>query len=214
MSRPMANQPRVISHRNATTARTSPRADARARSATPIGLPPARVMFGPALPRHGATAGGWWPRSRNAPTELPALIAALDARPGVDETLDVAAGRSRAGTPARIISADGEYQASKKLAQAATVMAADPAALQLRLLQTVVEVAAEKNSTLVIPVPVELLRFFDRAPPPPSLAEPPAADAQDPGASLPVPGIPALPVPASVALTAPLNAAPKTPAAV
>jgi regulator of protease activity HflC (stomatin/prohibitin superfamily) len=64
---------------------------------------------------------------------------------------------------ARIISADGEYQASKKLAQAAAVMAADPAALQLRLLQTVVEVAAEKNSTLVMPVPVELLRFFDRA---------------------------------------------------
>src|SRR5579863_2928821 len=68
---------------------------------------------------------------------------------------------------ARIISADGEYQASKKLAQAATVMSADPAALQLRLLQTVVEVAAEKNSTLVMPVPVELLRFFDRAAPPP-----------------------------------------------
>ena len=58
---------------------------------------------------------------------------------------------------ARIISADGEYQASKKLAQAAAVMSADPAALQLRLLQTVVEVAAEKNSTLVMPVPVELL---------------------------------------------------------
>jgi regulator of protease activity HflC (stomatin/prohibitin superfamily) len=65
---------------------------------------------------------------------------------------------------ARIISADGEYQASKKLAQAAVVMAADPAALQLRLLQTVVDVAAEKNSTLIMPVPVELLRFFDRAP--------------------------------------------------
>jgi regulator of protease activity HflC (stomatin/prohibitin superfamily) len=64
---------------------------------------------------------------------------------------------------ARVISADGEYQASKKLAQAAVVMAADPAALQLRLLQTVVEVAAEKNSTLVMPFPVELLRFFDRA---------------------------------------------------
>ena len=63
---------------------------------------------------------------------------------------------------ARIISADGEYQASKRLAAAANVMARDPAALQLRLLQTVVEVAAEKNSTLVMPVPVELLRFFDR----------------------------------------------------
>jgi regulator of protease activity HflC (stomatin/prohibitin superfamily) len=63
---------------------------------------------------------------------------------------------------ARIITADGEFQASKRLAAAAAVMARDPAALQLRLLQTVVEVAAEKNSTLVMPVPVELLRFFDR----------------------------------------------------
>jgi regulator of protease activity HflC (stomatin/prohibitin superfamily) len=66
---------------------------------------------------------------------------------------------------ARIITADGEYQASKRLAAAAHVMARDPAALQLRLLQTVVEVAAEKNSTLVMPVPVELLRFFDRLTP-------------------------------------------------
>jgi len=64
---------------------------------------------------------------------------------------------------ARIIVADAEYQASKRLAAAAHVMARDPAALQLRLLQTVVEVASEKNSTLVMPVPVELLRFFDRA---------------------------------------------------
>src|ERR1700726_3545955 len=63
---------------------------------------------------------------------------------------------------ARIITADGEYQASKRLAAAANVMARDPAALQLRLLQTVVEVAGEKNSTLVMPVPVELLRFFEK----------------------------------------------------
>jgi regulator of protease activity HflC (stomatin/prohibitin superfamily) len=67
---------------------------------------------------------------------------------------------------ARIITADGEYQASKRLAAAANVMARDPAALQLRLLQTVVEVAGEKNSTLVMPVPVELLRFFDKLTPP------------------------------------------------
>ncbi|HLX51671.1 MAG TPA: slipin family protein, partial [Streptosporangiaceae bacterium] len=53
------------------------------------------------------------------------------------------------------------------LAAAANVMARDPAALQLRLLQTVVEVAAEKNSTLVMPVPVELLRFFEKNAPPP-----------------------------------------------
>jgi regulator of protease activity HflC (stomatin/prohibitin superfamily) len=63
---------------------------------------------------------------------------------------------------ARIITADGEFQASKRLAAAANVMSRDPAALQLRLLQTVVEVAAERNSTLVMPVPVELLRFFDK----------------------------------------------------
>jgi regulator of protease activity HflC (stomatin/prohibitin superfamily) len=75
---------------------------------------------------------------------------------------------------ARIISADGEYQASKRLAAAANVMARDPAALQLRLLQTVVEVAAEKNSTLVMPVPVELLRFFEKNAPPPA-GEPRAA---------------------------------------
>jgi regulator of protease activity HflC (stomatin/prohibitin superfamily) len=83
---------------------------------------------------------------------------------------------------ARIISADGEYQASKRLAAAANVMARDPAALQLRLLQTVVEVAAEKNSTLVMPVPVELLRFFERyapAPPTPATPPPPLEDTGD-----------------------------------
>ena len=61
----------------------------------------------------------------------------------------------------RIITADGERQASKGLAEAATTMADTPGALQLRLLQTLVEVAAEKNSTLVLPYPVEMLRFFD-----------------------------------------------------
>jgi regulator of protease activity HflC (stomatin/prohibitin superfamily) len=66
---------------------------------------------------------------------------------------------------ARVITADGELQASEKLAQAAEVMAEHPAALQLRLLQTVVEVAAERNSTLVLPFPVELLRFLERVTP-------------------------------------------------
>ena len=66
---------------------------------------------------------------------------------------------------ARIITADGEFQASQKLSEAAAVMAESPAALQLRLLQTVVEVAADRNSTLVMPIPVELLRFFDRQTP-------------------------------------------------
>jgi regulator of protease activity HflC (stomatin/prohibitin superfamily) len=117
---------------------------------------------------------------------------------------------------ARIISADGEYQASKKLAQAAAVMSADPAALQLRLLQTVVEVAAEKNSTLVMPVPVELLRFFDRTAPgdgPPAAA---AALQDDPPLSvsdLPaVPEVPAVPdvpaVPEVPALAVPATLAP------
>ncbi len=64
---------------------------------------------------------------------------------------------------ARIITADGELQASKKLAQAADAMAASPAALQLRLLQTMVEVASEKSSTVILPFPVELLRFLEHS---------------------------------------------------
>ncbi|MEU5661762.1 slipin family protein [Streptomyces longwoodensis] len=76
---------------------------------------------------------------------------------------------------ARIINADAELQASKKLSEAAKEMSDQPAALQLRLLQTVVAVAAEKNSTLVLPFPVELLRFVEKAqqqPPPPPPAGP------------------------------------------
>ncbi|MEV6571471.1 slipin family protein [Streptomyces sp. NPDC051577] len=93
---------------------------------------------------------------------------------------------------ARIINADAELQASKKLAEAAEVMSEQPAALQLRLLQTVVAVAAEKNSTLVLPFPVELLRFLERAAPAPGPAAPPSADpaaprAAPPGATPPVP---------------------------
>jgi regulator of protease activity HflC (stomatin/prohibitin superfamily) len=85
---------------------------------------------------------------------------------------------------ARIITADGEYQASKRLAAAANVMARDPAALQLRLLQTVVEVASERNSTLVMPVPVELLRFFEKMTPagPSAQPSPSLADFSDAGA--------------------------------
>ncbi|MEW2131308.1 slipin family protein [Streptomyces sp. NPDC005435] len=63
---------------------------------------------------------------------------------------------------ARIINADAELQASKKLAEAAQQMADTPTALQLRLLQTVMAVSAEKNSTLVLPIPVELLHFLER----------------------------------------------------
>jgi hypothetical protein len=76
-----------------------------------------------------------------------------------------------------------------------------PAALQLRLLQTVVEVAAEKNSTLVMPFPVELLRFFDRTARPAALARPPADEAETTD-SLPPVTVPGMPV-----LTAPLQLA-------
>jgi regulator of protease activity HflC (stomatin/prohibitin superfamily) len=61
---------------------------------------------------------------------------------------------------AKVIAAEGELQASKKLGEAATVIAASPGALQLRQLQTMVEIAAENNSTIVFPVPIELLEAF------------------------------------------------------
>ena len=85
----------------------------------------------------------------------------------------------------RVITAEGELQASQKLAEAAEVMAGHPTALQLRLLQTVVEVAAEKNSTLVLPFPVELLRFLERSTP----AE--SARSADGAAATPRPDAPA-----------------------
>ena len=82
---------------------------------------------------------------------------------------------------ARVISAEGELQASEKLSQAAAAMADTPGALQLRLLETIVSVAAEKNSTLVLPFPVELLRFLERNSPP--VAESPAAAGPIPAGS-------------------------------
>ncbi|UMP01803.1 slipin family protein [Amycolatopsis sp. EV170708-02-1] len=85
---------------------------------------------------------------------------------------------------ARVISADGELQASHKLSQAAATMADTPAALQLRLLETVVQVSAEKNSTLVLPFPVELLRFLDANTP---KKEAPAEDAAANGQVAPAP---------------------------
>ncbi len=66
---------------------------------------------------------------------------------------------------AKIIHAEGESQASVKLAEAATVIAKEPTALQLRYLQTLTEVAAEKNSTIIFPLPIDivkpLMKFFD-----------------------------------------------------
>ena len=64
---------------------------------------------------------------------------------------------------AKIINAEGEFQASERLAQAAEVIARHPIAYQLRYLQTITEVSAEKNSTLVIPIPIELMSTFKAA---------------------------------------------------
>ncbi|MEW6586022.1 MAG: slipin family protein [Nitrospirota bacterium] len=64
---------------------------------------------------------------------------------------------------AKIIHAEGEFQASQKLADAANIIATAPSALQLRFLQTLTEIATEKNSTIIFPVPIDLLKpFFDK----------------------------------------------------
>jgi regulator of protease activity HflC (stomatin/prohibitin superfamily) len=68
---------------------------------------------------------------------------------------------------AKVINAEGEYQAAARLAEAATVIAREPVALQLRYLQTLAEIATENNSTTIFPVPVDLLRALvppDRKP--------------------------------------------------
>jgi regulator of protease activity HflC (stomatin/prohibitin superfamily) len=64
---------------------------------------------------------------------------------------------------AKVIHAEGEFEAAKRLSEAAAVMATEPGAMQLRLLSTLADVTEEKSSTLVMPVPIELLRFVDRA---------------------------------------------------
>jgi regulator of protease activity HflC (stomatin/prohibitin superfamily) len=62
---------------------------------------------------------------------------------------------------AKVIHAEGEFEAAKRLSEAAEVMAAESGAMQLRLLQTLADVTAEKNSTLIFPVPIELLKFAE-----------------------------------------------------
>jgi len=65
---------------------------------------------------------------------------------------------------AKVIHAEGEFQASQRLADAATVIQAHPMALQLRFLQTLTEVASEKNSTTIFPIPIDLIEpFLNRA---------------------------------------------------
>jgi regulator of protease activity HflC (stomatin/prohibitin superfamily) len=61
---------------------------------------------------------------------------------------------------AKIIHADGEFQASERLAQAGAVIAKEPVTLQLRYLQTLTEIATEKNSTLIFPLPIDLITMF------------------------------------------------------
>jgi regulator of protease activity HflC (stomatin/prohibitin superfamily) len=61
---------------------------------------------------------------------------------------------------AKIINAEGEYQASERLAQAARIIGAEPAAIQLRYLQTVAEIASENNSTTIFPLPIDILKPF------------------------------------------------------
>jgi regulator of protease activity HflC (stomatin/prohibitin superfamily) len=62
---------------------------------------------------------------------------------------------------AKVIHAEGEFEAAKRLSEAAHLMASETGAMQLRLLQTLADITAEKNSTLIFPVPVELLKFVD-----------------------------------------------------
>jgi len=64
---------------------------------------------------------------------------------------------------AKVINAEGEYQAAQRLAEAAAVIAKEPAAIQLRYLQTLSEIATENNSTTIFPVPIDFLRVFMKA---------------------------------------------------
>jgi len=63
---------------------------------------------------------------------------------------------------AKVIHAEGEFEASKRLAEAGAIMAAEPTTLQLRYLQTLTEISSDRNSTVVFPVPIDLLTMFIR----------------------------------------------------
>ena len=111
---------------------------------------------------------------------------------------------------AKVISAQGELQASETLAQAARMLASQPASLQLRYLQTVTEIAAENNSTTIFPVPIEMLGAFFRraddsvaAPTPAGAGLPPAVA---PGVLVGVPG--PTPAPGIAAVPSPKDALP------
>jgi regulator of protease activity HflC (stomatin/prohibitin superfamily) len=61
---------------------------------------------------------------------------------------------------AKIIHAEGELQASEKLAQAASILSKNPSSIQLRFLQTLTDISAEKNSTIIFPVPIDIIKPF------------------------------------------------------
>ncbi len=64
---------------------------------------------------------------------------------------------------AKVIHADGEFQASKRLAQAGSIIGKEPTTLQLRYLQTLTEIASEKNSTIIFPLPINIFEAFSRS---------------------------------------------------
>jgi regulator of protease activity HflC (stomatin/prohibitin superfamily) len=88
---------------------------------------------------------------------------------------------------AKVIAAQGEFQASQTLAEAAKIMATQPMSLQLRYLQTVVEIAAENNSTTIFPIPIEMIRPFI-----PELNRPSNPESATAPSALPLPDLAAL----------------------
>ena len=86
-------------------------------------------------------------------------VKAVDMPQGMQRAMarQAEAERERRG---KIITAEGEFQASEKLAQAAEVIGRHPTAIQLRFLQSLTEIAADKNSTIIFPLPIELLKPF------------------------------------------------------
>ena len=103
---------------------------------------------------------------------------------------------------AKIINAEGEFQASQTLANAAQIISSQPSALQLRFLQTLVEIGYEKNTTVIFPIPIELIRPILEAQGMPGMPPAPAAPPPTP-APTPAPEPPAPPAPSHRAPAAP-----------
>src|SRR5881409_1519957 len=99
-------------------------------------------------------------RSENWGIEVSAVeVKDVDLPPEMKRAMARQAGAERERR-AKVINAEGELQASEKLAQAAHVIGSEPAAIQLRYLQTVNEIASENNSTTIFPIPLDLFRGF------------------------------------------------------